>query len=189
MAAAAAATQRIVKELRQANCRAEILKAGQMREATAAASGRPDILAATFGDRWTALHQPGHGFCTTYFFSAGDVTARELERCGPTMPSTPHWWWRCGATLLGSASVRGAVRDGAADQDHPIADAQPVHRPAVDTRRRPCPARTAVDRVTQHPVTAIWTALSAWDRPGCWSAGSATPWCSCRCRIRLTRRG
>jgi type VII secretion protein EccE len=79
VAAAAAATQRIVKELRQANCRAEILKAGQMREATAATVGGPDILAATYGDRWTALHQPGHGFCTTYFFSAGDVTARVLE--------------------------------------------------------------------------------------------------------------
>ena len=79
VAAAAAATQRIVKALRQANCRAETLKAGQMLETTAATIGGPEVLAATYDDRWTALHQPGHGFSTAYFFSAADLTAHTLE--------------------------------------------------------------------------------------------------------------
>ena len=79
VAAAAAATQRIVKALRQNNCRAEILNAAQMREAAAAGVGGIEVLGATFTDRWTALHQPGHGFVTSYFFSAADLTGPNLD--------------------------------------------------------------------------------------------------------------
>lgn len=77
--AAIAATQRIVKALRQANCRAEILTAAQMRESAAASVGGPEVLAASYADRWTALHQPGHGFTTGFYLPAEHLTAEALE--------------------------------------------------------------------------------------------------------------
>lgn len=77
--AAAAATARIVKALRQANCRAKILTAGQMREAAAASVGGPEVAAATYDDQWSSLHQPGHGYATGYYFTGGDITPSALE--------------------------------------------------------------------------------------------------------------
>jgi type VII secretion protein EccE len=82
VAAAAAATQRIVKALRQNNCHAEILNAAQMRESAAAGVGGAEVLGATFADRWTALRQPGHGFVISYFFSAADLTGPNLDAVG-----------------------------------------------------------------------------------------------------------
>jgi type VII secretion protein EccE len=77
--AAIAATQRIVKALQQAGCRAEILTEAQMRNSTAAAVGGQELLEATYHDRWTTLHQPGHGFTTSYYVPAIHLTARALE--------------------------------------------------------------------------------------------------------------
>jgi type VII secretion protein EccE len=77
--AAIAATQRIVKALRHAGCRAEILTEAQMRNSTAAAVGGQELFEATYHDRWTTLHQPGHGFTTSYYVPAINLTARALE--------------------------------------------------------------------------------------------------------------
>lgn len=77
--AAIAATQRIVKALQQAGCRAEILSEAEMRNSTAAAVGGPELRDATYHDRWTTLHQPGHGFTTSYYVPAHHLTARALE--------------------------------------------------------------------------------------------------------------
>ncbi|WP_229481180.1 type VII secretion protein EccE, partial [Mycolicibacterium mageritense] len=77
--AAIAATERIVHALRQAGCRAEILTEAQMRNSTASAVGGPEMLDATYHDRWTTLHQPGHGFTTSYYLPAAHLTARALE--------------------------------------------------------------------------------------------------------------
>ncbi|SKK91677.1 type VII secretion protein EccE [Mycobacteroides abscessus subsp. massiliense] len=74
-----AATQRIVKALRQAGCRAEILTAAQMRNTTAATVGGAERLDATYHDRWATLHQPGHGYTTSYYLPADHLTPRALE--------------------------------------------------------------------------------------------------------------
>lgn len=77
--AATAAAARIVKALRQANCRAKTLTAGQMREAAAASVGGPEVAAATYDDQWSSLHQPGHGYTSGYYFTDGDITPAALE--------------------------------------------------------------------------------------------------------------
>ena len=77
--AAAAATRRITRALQQVNCRAQILSAAQMREAAVAGVGGPDALAETFRDQWTRLHRSGHGYVTSYYFSAEDLRSATLD--------------------------------------------------------------------------------------------------------------
>ena len=73
IAAAVAASQRIARALCQKDCRARLLTAGQMREATAASLGGAEHAAASYRDRWTTLHRGGKAYVTSYFFSAEDL--------------------------------------------------------------------------------------------------------------------
>jgi len=73
--AAAAVTRRMVRALRQAGCRAQVLTAAQMHEAVVAGLGGPDDASQVYRDEWTALHRPGRGYVTSYYFSAEDMSA------------------------------------------------------------------------------------------------------------------
>ncbi|MGH3556043.1 MAG: type VII secretion protein EccE [Mycobacterium sp.] len=77
--AAAAATRRIVRALRQVNCRAQILTSAQMREAAVAGLGGAGAAEEPYRDQWSGLHRPGHGYVTSYYFSADDVCAHRLD--------------------------------------------------------------------------------------------------------------
>lgn len=77
--AAAAATRRIVRALRQANCRAQILTAAQMREATIAGLGGTAAAEEPYRAHWGALQRPGHGYVTSYYFGGDDVRAAQLD--------------------------------------------------------------------------------------------------------------
>jgi type VII secretion protein EccE len=79
VAAAAAATQRIVKALRQANCRAKILTAGQMRQSATACVGGARVATSMYDDLWSALYQPGYGFSTGYYFSDSALGSEAVE--------------------------------------------------------------------------------------------------------------
>ena len=78
VAAAAAATARIVKALRETGCRAEVLTASHIRDALGDTVGGSAAAAATYDVGWKALHQPGYGYTTSYFLSAKDLTAKGL---------------------------------------------------------------------------------------------------------------
>ncbi len=77
-AAAVAASRRIARALNQTGCRAQVLTAAQIREATITSLGGRDGLTATYRDQWTRLHT-GKGYVTSYFFSGDDVAAGELD--------------------------------------------------------------------------------------------------------------
>ncbi|KWX20470.1 hypothetical protein AFM11_30315 [Mycolicibacterium wolinskyi] len=157
VAAAIAATQRIVKALRQANCRAEILTAAQMRESTAASVGGPEVLAAAYADRWTALHQPGHGYTTGFYLPAKQLTAEALEDV---------WAIEADHTCLVVALRRRAagVRVGATVR---YTTARPMRTNPADTLRRfsgrqwESLARTipGADRLADLPTTPLGTDL------------------------------
>lgn len=77
--AAAAATRRIVRALRQVNCRAQILTSAQIREATIAGLGDIGAAEEPYRDHWSTLHRPGHGYVTSFYFSADDLDAAHLD--------------------------------------------------------------------------------------------------------------
>ena len=77
--AAAAATRRIVRALRQVNCRAQILTSAQIREATIAGLGDIGAAEEPYRDQWNTLHRPGHGYMTSYYLSADDLDATHLD--------------------------------------------------------------------------------------------------------------
>ncbi|HME48079.1 type VII secretion protein EccE [Mycobacterium sp.] len=77
--AAAAITRRMVRALRQAGCRAQILTAAQMHEATVASLGGPEDASQVYRDEWSALHRPGRGYLTSYYLSADDVRASQID--------------------------------------------------------------------------------------------------------------
>ncbi|MGV7254566.1 type VII secretion protein EccE [Mycobacterium kansasii] len=98
--AAAAVTRRMVRALRQANCRAQILTAAQMREAAIAGLGGPDGATGSYRDRWKALQRPGRGYVTSFYFSAEDITGAQLDDV---------WSHQCEHTALVVALRRGAT--------------------------------------------------------------------------------
>lgn len=77
--AAAAATRRIVRALRQVNCRAQILTSAQIREVAIAGLGDIGAAEEPYRDHWSTLHRPGHGYVTSYYFSADDIDAAHLD--------------------------------------------------------------------------------------------------------------
>ncbi len=77
--AAAAITRRMVRALRQAGCRAQILTAAQMHETAVASVGGPEDASQVYRDDWSALHRPGRGYLTSYYFSADDVRANQID--------------------------------------------------------------------------------------------------------------
>ncbi|WP_036445846.1 type VII secretion protein EccE [Mycobacterium kansasii] len=79
LAAAVAASQRIARALCQKNCRATLLTAAQINEAVTAGLGGPETVSASYQDRWTRLQRGGKAYVTSYFFSAEDVRAAELD--------------------------------------------------------------------------------------------------------------
>ncbi|MBY0443042.1 MAG: type VII secretion protein EccE [Mycobacteriaceae bacterium] len=76
--AATAATRRIVRALRQVNCRAQILTSAQIREAVVAGLGDAGGAEETYRDQWNTLHRPGHGYVTSYYLSSDDLCAAHL---------------------------------------------------------------------------------------------------------------
>lgn len=77
--AAAAVTQRIVRALGQSGCRAQVLTAAQMREAAVASMGGREDASAAYRDGWSALHRPGRGYVTSFYFSGDDVRAGQID--------------------------------------------------------------------------------------------------------------
>ncbi|WP_454561751.1 type VII secretion protein EccE [Mycobacterium haemophilum] len=77
--AAAAATLRIVRALRQVNCRAQILTSAQIRDATIAGLGDIGAAEEPYRDQWSTLHQPGRGYVTSFYLSADDLRATQLD--------------------------------------------------------------------------------------------------------------
>jgi type VII secretion protein EccE len=104
--AAAAVTRRMVRALRQAGCRAKVLTAPQMHEATVASLGGAEDASQVYRDEWAALHRPGRGYLTSYFLSADDVRAQQIDEV---------WSYPAEHTTLVVAlrRVRSAVRASA----------------------------------------------------------------------------
>ena len=74
-----AATRRVARALNQANCRARVLTASQMRDATANGFGGTEAAASTYREGWTRLARTGNGYVTSYFFSPKDIVAAHLD--------------------------------------------------------------------------------------------------------------
>ena len=79
VAAAVAASQRITRELCQHNCRARLLTAEQMDDATAAGLGGAEHIRASYCEGWTNLQRAGKVFVTGYFFSSDDIVSDTLD--------------------------------------------------------------------------------------------------------------
>ncbi len=79
VAAAVAASQRITRELCQHNCRARLLTAEQMDDATAAGLGGTEHLRSSYREGWTNLQRAGKAFVTNYFFSSDDIVSDTLD--------------------------------------------------------------------------------------------------------------
>ena len=77
--AAAAVTARMVRALRQSGCRARVLTAAQMHEAAVASLGGPEDATQVYRDEWSTLHRPGRGYVTSYYLSAEDVRALQID--------------------------------------------------------------------------------------------------------------
>ncbi len=104
--AAAAATCRLVRALNVAGCRAHALSAAQMREAALASVGEGTDAEETYRDEWAALRRPGRGYITSFYFSAEDLHADQLDEV---------WSYRVDHTTLVVAlrRVDGQVRASA----------------------------------------------------------------------------
>ena len=63
----------------QHNCRARLLTAEQMDDATAAGLGGAEHIRASYREGWNNLQRAGKAFVTGYFFSSDDIVSDTLD--------------------------------------------------------------------------------------------------------------